>query len=310
MRHFDIPAGGIKIHAVEHGDGPVILFCHGFPSLWSMWRAQMVAVAAAGWRAVAIDMRGYGLSGAPEAAEAYTPFDTVGDLIAVLDHLGVETAPVIGHDFGASVAWNAAMLRPDRFSAVAAISVPYRPLGGAGFLADLRSAGMSNFYMFDLIKREADLQWQNAAVTLPGLHYWSSAQAPDETRWHPFDPGRGLLRPAPQHIDWIDPEYMKDLIDVFARTGFHGGLNYYRALDTYFAIASRAFAGRVIGQPSFFITGAVDGLNDLWPQDAEALRSFVPSLRSILTVSDAGHWPHLEKPAVVNEALVSFLSSL
>jgi len=310
MRHFDVTAHGIKIHAVEHGSGPVVLLCHGFPSLWSMWRAQMAAIAAAGWRAVAIDMRGYGRSDAPEAAAAYTPFDTVGDLVAVLDHLGVATAPVVGHDFGASVAWSAAMLRPDRFSAVAAISVPYRPLGGAGFLADLRFAGMDRFYMFDQIKPEADLQWRNAAVTIPGVYYWTSAQAPEDRRWHPFDPARGLLRPAPQRIDWIDPAYLEDMIETFGRTGFHGGLNYYRALDTYFAIASRAFAGVVVAQPSLFITGAVDGLNDLWRQDAGALGHFLPHLRPVVTVADAGHWPHLEKPAVVNQVLVSFLSTL
>ena len=117
MKHHQIEANGVSLHFVEEGQGPAVLFCHGFPAIWSSWKAQMRAVANAGFRAIALDMRGYGESSAPTDAEAYTPYETVGDLVAVLDACGVGTATVVGHDFGANVAWNAAMMRPDRFTA-------------------------------------------------------------------------------------------------------------------------------------------------------------------------------------------------
>jgi pimeloyl-ACP methyl ester carboxylesterase len=113
VRHREIEANGISLHFVEQGEGPAVLFCHGFPAIWSCWKAQMEAVARAGFRAIALDMRGYGGSYAPVEAEAYTPHQTVGDLVAILDAAGVATASVVGHDFGANVAWNAAMMRPD-----------------------------------------------------------------------------------------------------------------------------------------------------------------------------------------------------
>jgi pimeloyl-ACP methyl ester carboxylesterase len=140
MRHRDIEANGVSLHFVEQGEGPVVVFCHGFPAIWSCWKAQIEAVAGAGFGTIALDMRGYGGSSAPVEAEAYTPYQTVGDLVAILDAAGVATASVVGHDFGAQVAWNAAMMRPDRFTAVCGISVQYRPPGGPSFLDKLRAA--------------------------------------------------------------------------------------------------------------------------------------------------------------------------
>jgi pimeloyl-ACP methyl ester carboxylesterase len=119
---------------VEQGEGPAVVFCHGFPAIWSCWKAQIEAVAGAGFGTIALDMRGYGGSSAPVEAEAYTPY------VAILDAAGVATASVVGHDFGAQVAWNAAMMRPDRFTAVCGISVQYRPPGGPSFLDKLRAA--------------------------------------------------------------------------------------------------------------------------------------------------------------------------
>src|SRR5579863_9852727 len=130
MRHHEIEANGISLHFVEEGKGAAVVFCHGFPAIWSSWKAQMEALATAGFRALALDMRGYGGSSAPVEADAYTPYQTVGDLVAVLDTAGIATASVVGHDFGAHIAWNAAMMRPDRFTAVCGMSVPFRQPGG------------------------------------------------------------------------------------------------------------------------------------------------------------------------------------
>ena len=130
-------------------------------------------------------MRGYGQSFAPVEAEAYMPFETVGDLVAILDAAGVTTASVVGHDFGANIAWNAAMMRPDRFTAVCGMSVPFRPPGSPSFLDKFRAAGKSQFYWFDMMRAESDQAWENAAVTVPGMMYWTSGEAPEAGRWVP-----------------------------------------------------------------------------------------------------------------------------
>lgn len=195
MRHTTVETNGISLHVVEEGAGPAVLFCHGFPDTWRGWRRQMEAVAGAGYRAVAVDMRGYGRSSAPADPARYTPFHTVGDLVGLLDRLALLTVTVVGHDFGASVAWNAAMMRPDRFTAVFGVSVPYLPRGDRSFLDRIRAA-----------------------------LYWGSATPPPAERWSPFDPGRSLLRPAPPDCPpWADTDDVAHAVAEFQRTGFRGG---------------------------------------------------------------------------------------
>lgn len=309
MQYREIAANGITLHFAEEGDGPAVIFCHGFPAIWSSWKAQMEAVARAGFRAIAPDMRGYGGSSAPVEAEAYTPYQTVGDLVAILDTAGVATATVVGHDFGAGIAWNAALMRPDRFTAVCGISVQFRPPGAPSFLDKLRTADQLQFYWFDMMKAESDAAWADAAVTIPGMLYWTSGEAPDDRRWAPFDPSRGLRRPAPIVPRTIDPTYIADAVAAFTRTGFHGALNYYRAIDvfTYYAAA---FVGAKIRQPSMFLAGTLDGLNLVAPPNAAAMRGNLTDLRSFIMLDGVGHWPQLEAPDATNAALLAFLRSL
>jgi pimeloyl-ACP methyl ester carboxylesterase len=127
VSHRTVEANGIHLHIAEQGGGPTVLLCHGFPESWYSWRHQLSALAAAGFHAVAPDMRGYGRSDRPEAIEQYTLLHLVGDMVGLLDALGIEQAAIAGHDWGAPVAWHAALLRPDRFRGVIGLSVPYRP---------------------------------------------------------------------------------------------------------------------------------------------------------------------------------------
>src|ERR1700738_2030036 len=129
LSHSYVHTNGIRMHYVEQGDGPLVLLCHGWPESWYSWRHQIGALADAGVRVVAPDMRGYGQTEAPEAIDQYTLLHLVGDMVGVLDALGDETAVIVGHDWGAPVAWNAALLRPDRFRAVIGMSVPFVPRG-------------------------------------------------------------------------------------------------------------------------------------------------------------------------------------
>jgi pimeloyl-ACP methyl ester carboxylesterase len=310
VQQHHIAANGITLHVVEFGTGPVVLFCHGFPDTWRGWRRQMEAVAAAGYRAVALDMRGYGESSAPGDAALYTPFYTVGDLIGVLDALGAATATIVGHDFGATVAWNAAMMRPDRFTAVFCLSVPFVPPSSTSFLQQLREAGRDDFYMFRQMRPEAEAEWADAATTIPGMYYWTSGSAPANQRWDPFDPALGLIRPAPAgRPEWMDGPDLAATIIEFQRTGFHGPLNYYRAIQSFFDMAG-AFSGAAIRQPSFFLTGKADGLAKLRPVTEEGLRQSLPGLRGLIALEGIGHWPQLEATDAVNKALRDFLVEL
>jgi len=129
ITHRSIESNGIRMHLAERGEGPLVLLCHGFPESWYSWRHQLVALADAGFRAVAPDMRGYGQTDRPAESEKYTLLHLVGDMVGVLDALEAPTAVIAGHDWGAPVAWHAALLRPERFRAVIGLSVPFRPRG-------------------------------------------------------------------------------------------------------------------------------------------------------------------------------------
>ena len=310
MKHAQITVGPVEIHVVELGEGPPVLLCHGFPDLWRGWRPQMEALAAAGYRAIALDMRGYGRSSAPDDPTLYTPFHTVGDLIGLLDALELPEVTIVGHDFGASVAWNAALLRPDRFTAVFCASLPYTPRGDRSILESMAAAGRDSFYMFDQLRPEAAGRWADAAVTYPAFLYRSSGSPPPTERWDPFASLWTSLRPAPVAIPpWADPDDIAYAVQEFRRTGFRGALGYYRSIQPWFDLAA-PYKGAVIRQPSFFLVGAVDGLNLLRRTTETELRVGLPGLRGFLELPGVGHWPHREAPNAFNAALLGFLGKL
>jgi len=311
IKEYDIAANGISLHVTEQGDGPVVLFCHGFPDTAYTWRRQMNAIAAAGYRAIAPDMRGYGRSSAPVEAALYTPLQTAGDLVGLLDAVKIPSAVIVGHDWGATHAWNAAMMRPDRFKAVFCLSVPYVPRGDVSVFDRMRNSGHANdFYMFEQITADADQMWADAAVTIPGILYWASASAPTGKRWSPLDPARSLHRPAPGPLpSWVEPDYLTHNVAEFQRTGFHGALNYYRAAEPYFDL-SAAYKGAKINQPSFFIWGKADGLRELYPLTIDQMRAGLPGLMGGLELDNVGHWVQHEASDLVNDQLVKFLRGL
>jgi pimeloyl-ACP methyl ester carboxylesterase len=308
MKHSLISSNGITLHVVELGEGPAVLFCHGFPDTWRGWRRQMEAVAAEGYRAISLDMRGYGRSSAPADPTQYTVFQTVGDLIGLLDALDLAQVVIVGHDFGASVAWNAALMRPDRFRAVFGISIPFAPRGEKSFLQSLAEAGRTDFYMFSRIRPEADRIWADARIMFPTNLYWSSAAAAPEERWTLFDRDLPKYRTLPAPLpDWANKEDIEDAIVDFERTGFHGPLNYYRSIQLGFDL-SAPFKGKLVEQPSFFLAGAEDGLKNLsGPLTRPALRKFLPNLIDSIIVPNVAHWPQLEAASETNEALLRFL---
>ncbi len=310
-KSYDVGANGISLSVTEQGEGPAVLFCHGFPDTSYTRRRQMSAVASAGFRAIAPDMRGYGRSSAPADATVYTPLQTAGDLVGLLDALNIPSAVLVGHDWGATHAWNAALMRPDRFRAVFCLSVPYVPRGNVSVFERMRKSGQQDrFYMFEQIRPDADEVWADAAVTIPGILYWASGSAPADARWSPLDPARSLHRPAPGPLpSWAKADYVSHNVAEFQRTGFHGGLNYYRAAESYFDL-SAVFKGAKIAQPSYFIWGTMDGLRELYSLTLDQMRDGLPGLVGGAELDAVGHWVQHEAADVVSEHLLGFLRAI
>src|SRR5271163_581022 len=180
ITHRTVEANGIHIHIAEQGEGPVVVLCHGFPESWYSWRHQLAALAEAGFRAVAPDMRGYGQTDRPEPIDQYTLLHLVGDMVGLLDALGVDQAAIAGHDWGAPVAWHAALLRPDRFRAVIGLSVPFIRRGSAAPTSHMPRRDDAMFYQLYFQKpgvAEAELE-RDVRATIAKLLYSASGDVP------------------------------------------------------------------------------------------------------------------------------------
>ncbi|MCW5705230.1 MAG: alpha/beta hydrolase, partial [Bradyrhizobium sp.] len=190
-----IPVNGIEMFLLEQGEGPLVVLCHGWPELSYSWRHQIKALAAAGFHVVAPDMRGFGRTSAPAEIEAYSIFHTVGDMVALVTALGENKAAIVGHDWGAPVAWHAALWRPDLFTAVSAMSVPYSPPGYVDILSALEKLGINDFYLQYFQKpgvAEAELQ-QDIRSALRRLYFTASGDMTDTSKGFGRLPGGTLL---------------------------------------------------------------------------------------------------------------------
>ena len=313
LRSSLVKINGQTFRVLEQGRGPVVLFCHGFPDTAATWRSQMEAVADAGYRAVAPDMRGFGDSYSPADANLYTSLHIAGDLIGLLDVLGIPSAVIVGHDWGADHAQRAALLRPDRFSAVVSLSIPYGPRGDVNYWDYLRSQGLGErYYALSMLGDGAEQQFEPPSQSIPSILYWLSGSPPAGAGWDPVDPAKSMLRPPPVAVpDWADPGYVLHTVRAFERSGFRGGLNYYRALPQTFALTP-AFKNAPIPQRSLYIWGEADGLCQFFhpggPRIAD-LRKTQPGLVAQIKIEDAGHWLQHEAADRVNSELLTFLSS-
>ena len=203
VKHRYISSSGHRIHLAEAGEGPLVVLIHGFPESWYSWRHQLADLADAGYRAVALDVRGYGRSAAPADIEAYAMTALVGDVIAVIDDAGPEPAAVVGHDWGAPIAWNTALLRPDRVRGVAGLSVPYNPRGDVRPLDGMRALAGPDWFYIDYFQEpglaEAEVE-ADLAHWLKGIYFSISGEAdltaPVGLRLPPRHPDEGPL-PVP-----------------------------------------------------------------------------------------------------------------
>jgi len=311
-----ITANGIHMRYAEIGSGPLVLFCHGWPESWYSWRHQLEAVSAAGFRCVAPDMRGYGGTEAPEGADQYTLMHLVGDMAELVKALGETKAIIVGHDWGAPVAWHAALWRPDLFPAVCAMSVPYSPPGYVDILTALAKLGITDFYLQYFQKPgvpEAELQ-KDIKAALRRLYYTASGDLDDDKKGFGRLPDGTLLGNTadPKSLPaWLTEADLDYYTQEFARAGFRGGLNWYRNLRRNWELGG-PWRGQPIRQPSLFIAGKKDGVLRFPAAQAQldAYPKTLPGLRGCHLLDGAGHWVQQEKAAEVNRLLIEFISSL
>jgi len=311
FRFRTVAANGIEMNVAEYGHGPLVLLCHGWPELWYSWRHQLVALAAAGFRAVAPDMRGFGRTTAPDDVAAYTIFHTVGDMVALVAALGEKRAVIAGHDWGAPVAWHAALMRPDLFPAVVAMSVPHRRRGAMAPLETLRKAGKADYYWLYFQEQAAEDEFtRDPAFTLRCLFHVGFGETPRAEKMSLYvDRAKGLLGP-PREIP-LPPWLTEADLDVFAaeyrRSGFRGGLNWYRNIDRNWELTA-PWQGATIDQPALFIAGANDAVitGSMGRRALDELESVVPNLTGKILIDGAGHWIQQERPQQVNDALIAF----
>lgn len=317
LQHRFINTNGIRMHIAEQGSGPLVVLCHGFPESWYSWRHQLGALADAGYHVVAPDQRGYGQTDRPEAIDQYSQLHLVGDIVGLLDALGEQQAVIVGHDWGAPVAWNSALLRPDRFRAVAGLSVPYTPRGPAApttmFKAIFGDTFFYILYFQEPGKAEAELE-RDVRLTMRKTLYSASGSPPPSAA--PREPlpkdGTGFLSVMqdPESLPaWLTEADVDYFTGEFQRTGFRGGLNWYRCMDRTWEYTA-PWAGAKVTVPALFITGDRDPVLTFAGAGVQALKENVPNLRDSVVLPGVGHWTQQEDPEGVNRALIAFLRSL
>ena len=302
-----IAANGIDMFLVERGSGPLVVLCHGWPELSYSWRHQMEPLAEAGYHVVAPDMRGFGRTGAPADISAYSIFDTVGDVVALVSALGEKQAIIVGHDWGANVAWHAAMFRPDLFKAVAGLSVPPPRRAPDRPLEMLRKRGIENFY------------WHYFQT--PGVAEAEFERDVDRTvrailcgRGMSLNlkPGQGFIQDAEvpaQMPAWIAAHDVDHFVKTYSKTGYRGGLNWYRNIDRNWELTA-PWQDAPILPPALFIAGSNDAVirGPIGEKRVQDMESTLPNLTRKLLIDGAGHWIQQERPAEVNAALLEFLA--
>ena len=320
ITHRVVEANGIHLHIAEQGEGPLVVLCHGFPESWYSWRHQLAALSAAGFRAVAPDMRGYGRSDRPDAVEQYTLLHLVGDMVGLVDALGVDLAVIAGHDWGAPVAWHAALLRPDRFRAVIGLSVPFIRRGLVPPTSRMPRSDDATFYQLYFQKpgvAEAELE-RDVRTSIAKLIFSASGDVPrrgtggsgGQVGMVPHQGGFLSRMASPSVLPaWLTEADLDFYVAEFERTGLTGGLNRYRNVDRDWEDFG-AFTHTPIRVPSLFIGGQYDGPT-VW--GARAIARFdetLPNLWGSFLIDGCGHWVQQERAEEVNRHLIDFLAAV
>jgi pimeloyl-ACP methyl ester carboxylesterase len=317
VRHRMVEANGIRIHVAEQGTGPLVILCHGFPECWYSWRHQLRALADAGYHAVAFDLRGYGLSDRPQEVEKYTVLHFVGDVVGLLDAFGEKQAVIAGHDVGAAIAWQAALLRPDRFRGVIALGPPFRPraYGGSAPPTTLMPRNENAvFYQlfFQTPEAEAALgrdmrrMFRAQFYTLSGDRP-ASAGAAFAAGMIPRK-GVGLTDPPSLPV-WVSDTDIDVYVAELTRSGFRGPLNWWRNVDRSWDLLA-AYDGAKVNVPALYIVGERDFLVSIFQPAIAEQSHFVPKLHPAMMLPGCGHWTQQERASEVSAAMIDFIRQL
>jgi pimeloyl-ACP methyl ester carboxylesterase len=311
-----VDTNGVQLRMLEAGDrgAPTVVLCHGFPELAYSWRHQIPALVEAGYYVLAPDQRGYGGSSRPDAIEAYDIHQLTGDIVGLLDDVGAEKAVWVGHDWGAIVVWNAPLLHPDRVAGVAGLSVPPVPRAKRPTTQALRNIfGENFFYMLyfqepGVADAELDGDPERTMRRMMG-----SLRVPTD-----LSAGMRMAAPGPEGFidripepdslpDWLSQDELDHYISEFSRTGFTGGLNWYRNFDRNWETTPE-LAGATISVPCLFIGGTADPVLAFTRKD-RALE-VIGGPYSEVMIDGAGHWLQQERPDEVNATLLEFLKGV
>jgi pimeloyl-ACP methyl ester carboxylesterase len=315
-----IDAGEVKLRCALEGQGPLVVLVHGFPESWFSWRHQLGPIAAAGFTACAIDVRGYGGSDKPEPIEAYAMQRLTADVAGVVRALQpARPAILVGHDWGAPIVWNTALTRPDEIAAVAGLSVPYTGVPARPFTEIFTEAFTAkNRFFYQAWFQKVGPPEAEAEADVRGFlrkfYYGISGDAPDGS-W-PQKPAdatllEGMVDPDPFPA-WLTEAELDYYVGEFERSGFRGPINRYRNHERDFAWL-QAYRDRRIDQPSLLIGGdrdpAFNGFGRI-ADPAALMRRHVSDLRGAHVLPGCGHWTQQERPAETTALILDWLRGL
>ena len=323
MRTRHIKTDGLIQQVLEAGhedaNAPLVVLIHGFPELGLSWSAQVRALSQAGWHVVAPDMRGYGGTEKPAGVADYAMLNLVGDMVDLVRALDKAACVVVGHDWGAPVAWHCALLRPDLFTAVAGLSVPFQPRRVKGpptaaMAAISKRAGLGDLYISRFQAPDAHRPLDaDPAMALRKLFYAYDGATPPDRRSTGFMPdGVALLDTiddAATLPPWMSADHFDDSVQAFSAGGFDGPLNWYRALDLNWS-STRFVQDQRILQPALFVVGEDDPVRHYAGSAEAGLKDWVPNLTRSVVLPGAGHWIQQERAEEVNWLLLEFLREL
>jgi len=309
-----IKTNGVQLRVVVEGSGPLLILLHGWPQCWYLWRHQIDPLVAAGYQVAVPDQRGYGGSDAPAAVEDYDIVELCKDVVGLADALGHTTFRLLGHDWGAIVAWHTALLHADRVEAIACLSVPYTRWD-TNAMTRQEAHGQNFFYSVyfqepGVAERELD---EDLERSLRHIYFSVSAQAPHGLWFAERPADDGLLDGLQDFTElpaWLTPADLNYCVEQYRRNGFRGPLNFYRNIQRNEAITPQLATARV-SQPAFFMIGKQDIALMFFDSNwVDAMDDYVADLRAKVYVDNAGHWLPVEQPEAVTEGVIGFFNSI
>ena len=318
-----VESNGINIRLAMMGEGPLVIFCHGWPESWYSYRYQLPAVADAGFKAVAYDVRGYGESDKPHEIEAYTMRNMTNDVVGIIDALGYDTAITIGHDWGGPIALNTAALNEDRISATGTLSVPFTGRGPMPTLDLWKEIYKDRFFYQLYFQKEgvAEEEFESDLSRALFMTYTNSdgrgmkfnfeksqsGSVPEKTKDSTFLEGMEMFEDFP---NWFTKEDLNYFVSQFEISGLRGPFNRYRAQNIDWHEIPE-LEGKILEQPAFFITGTLDPVNFFVPSDQSLTDRIKPNYKNLLFAEELegiGHWTQQEAPEEVNSFIIDFLN--